>query len=166
MLCLPVPTLIYLWEIYIFPGWVYSAAGKYVDRSCEYINSSHTHESGNWYWVEKEYINGIFLAVLISCEVSLYLTIRGIILVYKNRMPSHIWRDISQAVLKCANAQLYMMDSFLFAIDPWKIVVFPPQYFPLLRYGGDYHTACQFCGVGSLCPAGGISGRGITDQFR
>ncbi len=26
----------------------YSAAGKYVDRSWEYINRSQTHESGNW----------------------------------------------------------------------------------------------------------------------
>ncbi len=26
----------------------YSSAGKYVDRSWEYINRSHTHESGNW----------------------------------------------------------------------------------------------------------------------
>ncbi len=28
----------------------YSAAGKYVDRSWEYINRSHTHECGNLYW--------------------------------------------------------------------------------------------------------------------
>ncbi len=26
----------------------YSAAGKYVDRSWEYINQSQTHECGNW----------------------------------------------------------------------------------------------------------------------
>ncbi len=43
MFCLPVPTLIYLWEIYIFPG-------KYVDLSWEYINHSQTHECGNWDW--------------------------------------------------------------------------------------------------------------------
>ncbi len=28
----------------------YSAAGKYEDRSWEYINRSHTHECGNWDW--------------------------------------------------------------------------------------------------------------------
>ncbi len=32
MFCLTVPTLIYLWEVYIFPGWsAYSATGKYAD---------------------------------------------------------------------------------------------------------------------------------------
>lgn len=30
-------------------------------------------------------------------------------------------------------------------------------------YGGDYHTACRFCGRGSHCPEGNISGRKITD---
>jgi hypothetical protein len=29
-------------------GSAYSAAGKYVDRSWEYINRSQTHECGNW----------------------------------------------------------------------------------------------------------------------
>jgi hypothetical protein len=29
-------------------GSAYSAAGKYVDRSCEYIRCSQTHECGNW----------------------------------------------------------------------------------------------------------------------
>ncbi len=49
MFCLPIPTLIYLWEIYIFPRLVcpqYFAAAKYV----EYINLSQTHECGNWDW--------------------------------------------------------------------------------------------------------------------
>ncbi len=51
MFCLPVPTLIYLWEIYNFQDWcAYSAAGKYVDRSWKYINHSQTHECGNWDW--------------------------------------------------------------------------------------------------------------------
>ncbi len=54
MFCLPVPTLIYLWEIYIFPfpgsACVYSAAANYVDQSWEYINCSQTHECGNWDW--------------------------------------------------------------------------------------------------------------------
>ncbi len=49
--CLPVATLIYLWEIYIFQDQsAYSAAGKYVDRSWEYINRSQTHACGNWDW--------------------------------------------------------------------------------------------------------------------
>ena len=30
-------------------------------------------------------------------------------------------------------------------------------------YGGDYHTACRFCGRGDHCPQGNISGRKITD---
>jgi hypothetical protein len=38
MFCLPVPLLIYLWEIYIFPDQsAYSAAGKYVDDPGIYI---------------------------------------------------------------------------------------------------------------------------------
>jgi hypothetical protein len=46
----PVPTLIYLREIYIYfqDRSAYSAAGKYVDRSWEFINPSQTHECGNW----------------------------------------------------------------------------------------------------------------------
>jgi hypothetical protein len=36
----------------------YSATGKYVDQSWEYINRSKTHECGNW-----EYTNGNFIAV-------------------------------------------------------------------------------------------------------
>ena len=31
-------------------------------------------------------------------------------------------------------------------------------------YGGDYHTACRFCGRGSHCPQGDIAGRKITDN--
>ncbi len=51
MFSLPVPTLIYLWEIYIFPGLVCLFCWrKYVDRSWEYINHSQTHECGNWDW--------------------------------------------------------------------------------------------------------------------
>ncbi len=46
----------------------YSAAGKYVDRSWEYINCSQTHECGKIgieaaQFPEKEYITGIFLVV-------------------------------------------------------------------------------------------------------
>ncbi len=52
MFCLPVPTLIYLWEIYIFPGPVCLVCCReiHVDRSWEYINGSQTHECGNWDW--------------------------------------------------------------------------------------------------------------------
>ncbi len=42
MCCLPVPTLL--------NRSTYSAAGKYVDRSWEYLNLSQTHECGNWAW--------------------------------------------------------------------------------------------------------------------
>jgi hypothetical protein len=50
---LPVPTLIYLWEVYILyfqDQSAYSAAEKYVDRSWEYINRSQTYECGNLDW--------------------------------------------------------------------------------------------------------------------
>ncbi len=51
MFSLPVPTLIYLWEIIYFQDQsAYSAAGKHVDRSLEYINHSQTQECGNWDW--------------------------------------------------------------------------------------------------------------------
>ncbi len=53
MLCLLIPILIYLWEIYILyfqDRSAYSAAGKYVDRSWEYINRSQTQECGNLDW--------------------------------------------------------------------------------------------------------------------
>jgi hypothetical protein len=34
--------------IYFQDRSAYSAAGKYLDRSWEYINRSQTHECGNW----------------------------------------------------------------------------------------------------------------------
>ncbi len=44
-----------------------AAVNMHVDRSWEYINRSQTQECGNWDWAvqfpEKEYINGIFVAV-------------------------------------------------------------------------------------------------------
>ena len=51
-----------------FQDWsAKSAPGKYVDQSWEYINCSQTHECGivteAAQFPEKEYINGIFLAV-------------------------------------------------------------------------------------------------------
>jgi hypothetical protein len=49
MVCLPIPTLIYLRDIYIFPQSVcLFAAANYVDQSWEYINRSQTHECRNW----------------------------------------------------------------------------------------------------------------------
>jgi hypothetical protein len=47
MFCLPVPTFIYLRDLWI---GLPIAAGKYVDWSLEYINRSQTHECGNWDW--------------------------------------------------------------------------------------------------------------------
>jgi hypothetical protein len=45
----------------------YSAAGKYVDRSWEYINRSQTHECGIGteaaQFLFREHINGTFVAV-------------------------------------------------------------------------------------------------------
>jgi hypothetical protein len=54
--------------IYFQDRSAYSAAGKYVDQSWEYINRSQTHvEIGTEaaLFPEKEYIKGIFLAVWI-----------------------------------------------------------------------------------------------------
>ena len=31
-------------------------------------------------------------------------------------------------------------------------------------WGGDLHTACRWCGRGSQCPAGELTGRAITSQ--
>jgi hypothetical protein len=54
-------------HIYSHDRWAYSAAGKYVDRSWEYIHHSQTHECGTWNWGRAilflEYINAIFVAV-------------------------------------------------------------------------------------------------------
>ncbi len=51
MLCLPVSPLIYLWEIYVFPGSVcLLCCSQYVERSWEYINRTQTHECRNWDW--------------------------------------------------------------------------------------------------------------------
>ncbi len=36
--------------MYCHDGSAYSAAGKYVDRSWEYIYRKQTHECGNWDW--------------------------------------------------------------------------------------------------------------------
>ena len=69
MFCLPDLTLIYLWEIYIFPGSVCifccreicgPILGKYTNRS-QHLNVEIGTEAAQF--PEKEYITGIFLAV-------------------------------------------------------------------------------------------------------
>ncbi len=69
MFCLPVPTLIYLWDIYIFPGSVclFCCRGICGPIQGMYINA-HRHmnvEIGTEaaQFTEKEHINGIFFAV-------------------------------------------------------------------------------------------------------
>jgi hypothetical protein len=47
----PISTFMRLWAIYIFPRWVSLFCWrKYEDQSCDYINSSQTHECWNWGW--------------------------------------------------------------------------------------------------------------------
>ncbi len=47
----PISTFMRLWVIYIFPWSVCLFCWrKYVDKSWDYINSSQTHECGNWGW--------------------------------------------------------------------------------------------------------------------
>ncbi len=60
----PISTFMCSWAIYIFPQSIcLFCCRKYVDRSWEYINRSHTHECDNWDWghaiPRKEYITGI-----------------------------------------------------------------------------------------------------------
>jgi hypothetical protein len=67
---IPISTFMHLWAIYIFPWSVCLFWWrKYVDWSWDYINRSQTHECGNWGCgraiPEKEYINGIIVAVYI-----------------------------------------------------------------------------------------------------
>ncbi len=66
MFCLPVPTLIYLWEIYIFPGSVCLFCWR--ELCVPILGIAHRHmnvEIGTEavQFPEKEYRNGIFLAV-------------------------------------------------------------------------------------------------------
>ncbi len=67
MFSLQDPTLIYICKrfIYVQDRSAYSAAGKYVDRSWEYINRSQIHECRNWDWgraiPRKGIHNGYFL---------------------------------------------------------------------------------------------------------
>jgi hypothetical protein len=66
-----------VWFLYVCERFIYfqdrsaySATGKYVDRSWEYINRSQKHECGigteATRFPEEEYINGIFLAVWLN----------------------------------------------------------------------------------------------------
>jgi hypothetical protein len=71
MFCLPVPTLIYLPEIYIFPGSAClfcccrdvcgSIIGIYIYIANRHMNVEIGTEAAQF--PEKKYINGIFLAV-------------------------------------------------------------------------------------------------------
>ena len=53
-------------DLYIFPriGSVYFAAAQYVDRSCEYINRSQTHECRNWERGRAVSFLGIFVSTI------------------------------------------------------------------------------------------------------
>ncbi len=74
MFCLPVPHS-YIGErfIYFQDRSAFSAAGKYVDRSWEYINRSQTHKCGNWDWGRAIPRKGIHKRNF-SCSVALALT--------------------------------------------------------------------------------------------
>ncbi len=66
----PISTFMCLWANYIFPRWVCLFCWrKYVDWSWEYINRSQTMNVEIWaeaaQFPEKEYINGIAVAVYI-----------------------------------------------------------------------------------------------------
>ncbi len=69
MFCLPIPTLIYLWEIYIFPGSVCLFCCR---QKCGLILGIYKSLTDTWMRKlglrprnsqKKEYINGIFIAV-------------------------------------------------------------------------------------------------------
>ncbi len=71
MFCLTIPTLIYLWEIYLFPGSVClfccsKICGQKI-LGIYRVQCLHTHECWNLDWAaqfpEKEYTNGIFIVV-------------------------------------------------------------------------------------------------------
>ncbi len=60
----PISTFMCLWTTYIFPPSIcLFCCRKYVDRSWKYINCSWTHGTETAQFPEKEYINGIFVAV-------------------------------------------------------------------------------------------------------
>ncbi len=67
MFCLPVPTLIFLWEIYIFPGSVCLFCCREICGPSLGIYKSLTEIGTEAEQIpEKEYIIGIFLAVCIK----------------------------------------------------------------------------------------------------
>ncbi len=71
----PISTFMFLWAFYISPRSIsLFCCREYVDRSWSYTNRSQTHEC-IWDWAaqfpEKEYINGIFVAVRENCQLLL-----------------------------------------------------------------------------------------------
>ncbi len=94
MLCLPVPTLIYPGEIYIFPGSVclfccrepILEIYKSLTDTCVEIGSQAAQFS------EKEYINEIFLAVL-KTSATLKQVCRNLTFAYCSTC--HLWCDIT-----------------------------------------------------------------------
>jgi hypothetical protein len=84
MFCLPIPTLIYLWENYIFPG---SVCLFCCSQICRPILGIYKLSTDTWMWKlrlrprnsqKKEFINGIFVAVqyimtCLSCTLYRYI---------------------------------------------------------------------------------------------
>ncbi len=70
MFCLPVPILIYLWEIYILPGsvWIFCCRKICGTVVVIYVKRSQTHEWRNFKWGRAIPINGIFIAVHRNCQ--------------------------------------------------------------------------------------------------
>jgi hypothetical protein len=71
--------------IYSHNRSAYSAAGKNVNRSWEYINRSQTHECGNWDWGRAIPFLGIYINGIFRCSV----VCRGYICLWI--LPQHIY---------------------------------------------------------------------------
>ncbi len=97
MLCLPVPTLLYLWEIYIFPVSICPFCCRelqYVDWSWEDINRSQTHECGYWDWGRAIPRKGIHkcdfpCSVVQKCSVAAQV-------IFGVRFPKLVWAPCAQ----------------------------------------------------------------------
>ncbi len=61
------------WFMYSHDRSAYSAAGKYVDPSWEYINRSQTRECGNWNWGRANPLLGIHKWDLLQCIKTIFL---------------------------------------------------------------------------------------------